>query len=121
MIGFLLLLHAATPVVLSVAEVAALADMDERSVRNAMNPKLPDPLVTEAFGKRSFIAASEARRWLAGRKGYRATLKQSPLKSPAAVLQITGDLAQHLQQAATNSHMAVETYLANLLAKEAQS
>ena len=30
---------------LTLAEVALLANMDERSVRNAANPKLPDPLM----------------------------------------------------------------------------
>lgn len=55
---------------LTLAEVALLADMDERSVRNAANPKLPNPLMTEAVGRRSLVCPEEARRWLAGRKGF---------------------------------------------------
>lgn len=55
---------------LTLAEVALLAQMDERSVRNAANPKLPDPLKTEQIGKRSLVSPEEARRWLAGRKSY---------------------------------------------------
>lgn len=55
---------------LAIAEVALLANMDERSVRNAANPKLPNPLKTKQIGKRSLISLEEARRWLAGRKGY---------------------------------------------------
>ena len=55
---------------LTLAEVALLANMDERSVRNAANPKLPNPLVTEAIGRRSLVRPEEARRWLAARKGF---------------------------------------------------
>ncbi|MDP2022915.1 MAG: hypothetical protein Q8L16_18715 [Hydrogenophaga sp.] len=55
---------------LTLAEVALLADMDERSVRNAANPKLPNPLMTDSVGRRSLVRPEEARRWLAGRKGF---------------------------------------------------
>lgn len=58
---------------LTLAEVALLADMDERSVRNAANPKLPNPLMTEAVGRRSLVRLEEARRWLANRKGFVTT------------------------------------------------
>lgn len=58
---------------LTLAEVALLADMDERSVRNAANPKLPNPLMTESVGRRSLVRPEEARRWLATRKGFVAT------------------------------------------------
>ena len=55
---------------LTLAEVALLADMDERSVRNAANPKLPNHLMTEPVGRRSLVRPEEARRWLANRKGF---------------------------------------------------
>jgi len=55
---------------LTLAEIALLANMDERSVRNAANPKLPNHLVTEQVGRRSLVRPEEARRWLAGRKGF---------------------------------------------------
>lgn len=55
---------------LTLAEVALLAEMDERSVRNAANPKLPNPLMTEQVGRRSLVRPEEARRWLANRKGF---------------------------------------------------
>ena len=55
---------------LTLAEVALLADMDERSVRNAANRKLPNPLMTEPVGRRSLVRPEEARRWLANRKGF---------------------------------------------------
>ena len=44
--------------------------MDEKSVRNAANPKLPDPLRTTQVGRRSLVEPEEARRWLVGRKGF---------------------------------------------------
>ncbi len=59
---------------LSFGELALLADMDERSVRNAANPKLPGALITESVGKRTMVTIEEARRWLAGRKGFVPTL-----------------------------------------------
>ena len=55
---------------LTLAEIALLANMDERSVRNAANPKLPNPLTTEPVGRRSLVRPEEARRWLATRKGF---------------------------------------------------
>lgn len=55
---------------LTLSEVALLADMDERSVRNAVNPKANNPLKTESVGKRSLITPSEAKRWLVDRKGF---------------------------------------------------
>lgn len=55
---------------LTLAEVALLADMDERSVRNAANPKLPNSLMTEPVGRRSLVRPEEARRWLGSRKGF---------------------------------------------------
>ena len=58
---------------LTLREVALLADMDERSVRNAANPKANNPLKTESVGKRSLVNPLEAKRWLAGRKGFIAT------------------------------------------------
>jgi hypothetical protein len=55
---------------LSIAEVALLANMDERSVRNAANPRLPDRLKTEQIGKRSLISIENAKLWLSGRKSF---------------------------------------------------
>lgn len=55
---------------LTLAEIALLANMDERSVRNAANPKLPNPLMTVPVGRRSLVRPEEARRWLAARKGF---------------------------------------------------
>lgn len=65
---------------LTLPEVSLLADMDEKSVRNAANPKLSDPLKTEQIGKRSLVSIEEARRWLAGRKGFVPT-QQTELKA----------------------------------------
>lgn len=58
---------------LTIAEVALLADMDERSVRNAANPQKEGHLVTTSADKRTLVAVEEARRWLAGRKSFTPT------------------------------------------------
>lgn len=58
---------------LTFSEIAMLANMDERSVRNAANPKLPNPLKPELKGTRSLVKIEEACRWLAGRKGFTPT------------------------------------------------
>lgn len=68
---------------LTISEVALLADMDERSVRNAANPKLPEPLVTKNFGRRTLVDILDARRWLAGRKGFVPTKDFVPPPEPA--------------------------------------
>lgn len=52
---------------LSLQEIALLADMDERSVRNAASQK---QFAIESVGKRTLVACEEARRWLTGRKGF---------------------------------------------------
>ena len=60
---------------LTLQEVALLADMDEGSVRNAASQKQPGALKTVTVGKRSLVEAGEARRWLSGRKGFIPTQK----------------------------------------------
>lgn len=107
---------------LSFAEVALLADMDERSVRNAANPKLPSPLRTETIGKRSLIAVEEARRWLAGRKGFFPT-KPMQEKSPfswtvKASLELPTDIINALDLRASSRGVTKEDYLRTVLAPE---
>lgn len=63
---------------LTVEEVALLAGMSERSVRNALSIEGPAGLVgkrTESptGERRTVIENAEARRWLAGRRGFRPT------------------------------------------------
>jgi hypothetical protein len=67
---------------LTLADVALLANMDERSVRNAANPKLPDPLKTELNDSRTMVPPQEARRWLAGRKGFIPTQSYTGPRKP---------------------------------------
>jgi hypothetical protein len=55
---------------LTFAQLALLADMDERSVRNSVDPKNPDPLKTVCLGNRTYIHIEEAKRWLSGREGF---------------------------------------------------
>lgn len=58
----------------SIRRIARLANMDERSVRNAANPKLADPLITyrDTDGSTK-VAYEDAVRWLEGRRSYKKT------------------------------------------------
>jgi len=55
---------------LHVAEIALLAEMNERSVRNAASLEGSTRLAIQAD---QTVANAEARRWLAGRRGFRPT------------------------------------------------
>lgn len=58
----------------TIKQIATLANMDERSVRNAANPKLADPLITFRDVDGSTKVVREAAiRWLEGRRGYKKT------------------------------------------------
>jgi hypothetical protein len=59
----------------TIKQIATLANMDERSVRNAANPKLADPLITfrDVDGS-TRVAREDAIRWLEGRRSYRKTV-----------------------------------------------
>ena len=58
----------------TIKQLATLANMDERSVRNAANPKNANPLVTSrgADGA-TMVARDDAIAWLTGRRSYRPT------------------------------------------------
>lgn len=58
---------------LSIREVALLANMDEKSVRNAAYEKSEGALQTSLRDGRVYVAVLEARRWLAERRGFRPT------------------------------------------------
>ncbi|MFS0756519.1 hypothetical protein ABC383_17730 [Noviherbaspirillum sp. 1P10PC] len=88
---------------LTLAEVALLANMDERSVRNAANPKLADPLKTEQVGKRSLVSVEEARRWLVGRKGFVQTRESKTFvmhRPPEWNVEIPQDLIEQIHRKA---------------------
>lgn len=73
---------------LSFEEMALLANMDERSVRNAANPKLPNPLTTVQVGKRTFVDHEVARIWLADRKGFVPTQAKADVMSKPETIQM---------------------------------
>jgi hypothetical protein len=58
---------------LTVTQIALLANMDEKSVRNAANPKNKEPLVTRNVGTRTVVDADNAKEWLAKRRGFKVT------------------------------------------------
>jgi hypothetical protein len=99
---------------LTLTEVALLADMDERSVRNAANPKLPHPLKTEAVGKRSLVTREEARRWLSGRKGFVPTRAAGESATPAprvTEISVSEEAAQILRLRAEQAGLSIAEYI----------
>lgn len=101
---------------LTLAEVALLADMDERSVRNAANPKLPNPLMTEAVGRRSLVRPEEARRWLATRKGFvptRSMAKGSMDQLPNYDLELPPAFVEDVRREAEEAGIPFEINLKN--------
>lgn len=59
---------------LSLLEVAFLAQMNEKSVRNATQPTAPDRLPTRKEGIRTVVDSHEALRWLRGRRNFTPTV-----------------------------------------------
>lgn len=58
---------------LTIQEVALLARMTERSIRNAAAPSSSTPLKSDKIEGLTIIKAAEADRWLSGRRGYKPT------------------------------------------------
>lgn len=106
------------PGYLTVAEVALLADMDVGSVRNAMSRKLADPLQGEQQGNRTFVPVPEARRWLAGRKGFTPTKGCAESRLDEAVsISLSRDIAHKVHVAAQAAGLSVEQFIARHVAK----
>jgi hypothetical protein len=59
---------------LTFVDLALLANMDEKSVRNASNPKGKDPLKTVSEGSRTYVDSDEAKVWLSRRRGFKPTV-----------------------------------------------
>ena len=99
---------------LTLAEVALLANMDERSVRNAANPKLPNHLQTEQVGRRSLVRPEEARRWLELRKGFVPTrvIEEDPKERlPNYNLNLTPEFVEDVRRGAKELAIPFETHL----------
>jgi len=103
---------------LSIAEVALLANMDEKSVRNATGAKAADRLITETAGKRSVVPLEEARRWLAGRKEFVPTRRSHGSLPRPTGLSLPPDLAELLRSRAAAAKMDIESFLRERLVKE---
>lgn len=58
---------------LSLKDIAFLAGMTEKAVRNAAQPRVEDRLITRKEGTRTVVDSHEALRWLVGRRNFVAT------------------------------------------------
>jgi hypothetical protein len=109
---------------LTLAEVALLANMDERSVRNAANPKLTNPLKTEQVGQRSLVRPDEARRWLAGRKGYVPTQAYDGPRIPSFDLtlpELPKEFLEQVQREAEETGISAQKILAEQIQANLQA
>ena len=69
---------------LTLPQLALLADMEERSVRNALHAKGSGGLVAGRSPEGEiFVENAEANRWLEGRRGYRKTVRLGTADHPA--------------------------------------
>lgn len=59
---------------LTLSDVALLANMDEKSVRNAANPKHKNYLKTFNHGARTYVDVDDAKAWLQHRRGFKPTV-----------------------------------------------
>ena len=103
---------------LSLRHLAWLADMEERSVRNAANPKLANALVTEQYDKRTVVRLVEARRWLAGRKGFVPTQSAAPRSEPIVELPLPASIVSELKAKAASIGVPVEAFIRTCLAND---
>lgn len=100
---------------LSLAEVAMLANMDERSVRNAANPRLATHLKTAQRGNRTFVEPEEALRWLSDRKGFKPTKPTDlePYTPPNWDLPMTEEVVEKIQAEARALNIPLEIHMRN--------
>lgn len=97
------------PGYLTIAEIALLADMDERSVRNAATTTQKNRLVTETISKRTVVSVSNARLWLASRKGFTPTQIGADGQPADSLPEIPAQLLRELNtRAAASGLTAVE-------------
>ncbi|MBX9915400.1 MAG: hypothetical protein K2Y25_16000 [Pseudomonadaceae bacterium] len=67
-------LHGQKTGYLNLKEIAVLAQMHEKSVRNATQPTAPDRLHTRKEGTRTVVDSHEALRWLKGRRNFKPSI-----------------------------------------------
>ena len=96
--------------------------MDERSVRNATNPKVQNRLVPAVFGKRTFVERNEAKRWLTDRKGFNPTSPRAnpdPIvpQSVAVMLRLEPQAAAKLQVKADAKGVRLDVFIASLISE----
>jgi hypothetical protein len=99
------------PGYVSLYEIGLLADMGKHSVLNAAVPSSTDRLATTRIGKTSYVAADEARRWLAGRKGFRPTREVASDQPTSVFMKLPGPLLNRMEARAREAGLSVEDLL----------
>lgn len=74
---------------------------------------VPDPLNTEPIGKRSLVNPEEARRWLAGRKGFVPTKECDRIaeRPPEFNFELTKEQAELIQREASKTGLSFQKVL----------
>lgn len=99
---------------LTISEVALLANMDEKSVRNAANPNLPEGLKTISIGKRTFVTPPDAKQWLSGRKGFVPSQidETKVVSEETALLKLPAGIVDLLNTQANKAGLSVADFIA---------
>ncbi|MEZ5646024.1 MAG: hypothetical protein R3E94_03270 [Burkholderiaceae bacterium] len=107
---------------LTIADVALLANMDERSVRNAANPRMPNPLRTQQVGLRTVVTPEDALEWLRKRRGFTPTQHSDLTADRPHEFDVTlpEDVMHALLEEAARSGMPLEVLLRKRLFNLAQ-
>lgn len=93
------------------AEVALLADMDEKSVRNAAYANDASRLITTKSGKNVRVSLEEARKWLSGRKGFVPTSTSIAQPEPPVQIAVKPATYERLVAAAAAANVSVEEFI----------
>jgi len=96
---------------LTISGLARLARISERSVRNAASKK---EFQTDPQGKHTFVSNDEARRWLAGRRGFIPTKSSSNHIEDIQEVRTRTELGNYLKRIREEKNISIEA-LANAL------
>ncbi|WP_151445820.1 hypothetical protein [Lacisediminimonas profundi] len=98
--------------IIKLHDIALLAGMDEKSVRNAANPKVKNHLKTFNHGNGTYARVEDAREWLASRRGFKPTVevdKTLDRDLPQIGFSSGDDLAHYLEGRLASKNLSPDT------------